>query len=111
MRRSAMKRVLIYGALSVLVAISAWAATGAATVQVGHNRLEPAEISIAAGDTVTFHNRDEMPGGHTLVADDGSFESPALGKDTSWSHTFAKPGTYAYHIKQHAGAKGRVVVK
>ena len=106
-----MKRVLICGALSTLLAMPAWATPGEATVQVGHNRLEPTEISIAAGDTVTFHNQDDMPGGHMLVADDGSFESPPLGKDKSWTHTFAQPGTYPYHIKQHPGAKGRVVVK
>jgi plastocyanin len=106
-----MKRVLVYGAFSVLLAMPVWTTAGETTVQVGHNRLEPPEIAIAAGDTVTFHNQDEMPGGHTLVADDGAFESPPLGKDTSWSHTFAQPGTYAYHLKQHAGAKGRVVVK
>jgi plastocyanin len=106
-----MKRVLVYGAFSALLTMPVWATAGDITVQVGHNRLEPPEISIAAGDSVSFHNQDEMPGGHTLVADDGSFESPPLGKDTSWSHTFAQPGTYVYHIKQHAGAKGRIVVK
>jgi plastocyanin len=52
-----------------------------------------------------------MPGGHTIMADDCSFKSPDLAKDESWSHTFTKPGTYAYHIKQHPEAKGKIVVK
>jgi plastocyanin len=81
------------------------------TVHVGHNRLDPAEVSIAVGDTVTFHNMDEMPGGHTIVADDGSFQSPALAKDDSWTHTFTEAGSYGYHIKEHADAKGKVVVE
>jgi plastocyanin len=80
-------------------------------VKVGHNRLEPAELTVAAGKSVSFVNEDEMPGGHTLVADDGSFESPPLKKGETWSHVFAKPGTYGYSIKQHPTAKGRIVVQ
>jgi len=41
---------------------------------------------------VVFSNTQEMPGGHTIVADDRSFSSPVLGKDKSWSHTFDKAG-------------------
>jgi plastocyanin len=96
-------------AAGLAIAAGAWA--GGATVQVGHNRLEPADVTISAGDTVTFHNQEEMPGGHTIVADDGSFESPGLAKDESWSHTFATPGKYPYHIKQHPGARGTVTVQ
>lgn len=81
------------------------------TVQVGHNRLEPTEVKIPVGSTVVFHNLDEMPGGHTIVADDGSFQSPGLAKDEKWSHTFTKPGVYPYSIKQHPSAKARIVVE
>lgn len=106
-----MKRALVSGILISLFAFPAWTMAAEVAVKVGHGRLEPAEVSIAAGDTVNFHNQDRMPGGHKLVADDGSFESPALGKDESWAHVFAKPGTYSYHIREHPEAKGRVVVK
>jgi plastocyanin len=89
-----------------------WHATANNTkVQVGHSRLEPAEISIKVGDSVTFHNEDEMPGGHTIAADEESFQSPPLGKDKPWTHTFSKKGTFTYHIKQHPGAKGKIVVQ
>jgi plastocyanin len=99
---------------SVFFAIVVFAGTAFAeevVVKVGHNRLEPAKVSIAAGGVVRFHNEDEMPGGHTVVADDGSFQSPALGKGEDWSHKFDKPGTYSYSIKQHPSAKGSVTVK
>ena len=52
-----------------------------------------------------------MPGGHTIVASDGSFESPSLSKDQKWSHTFTEPGVYAYEIKEHPSAKGKIVVE
>lgn len=81
------------------------------TVTVGHNRIEPAQVTIQAGETVTFHNVDAMPGGHTVVSDDGSFESPPLAKDQKWSHTFEKAGTHAIRIKQHPNATGKIVVE
>jgi hypothetical protein len=52
-----------------------------------------------------------MPGGHTVVADDGSFSSPPLAKDQSWSRTFEKPGSVGVHIKEHPAAKARIEVK
>jgi plastocyanin len=80
------------------------------TVQVGHNRISPTEITVSVGQVVHFENLDEMPGGHTLVADDGSFKSPGLAKDEGWHHTFTKPGTYTYHIQEHPKAVGKVIV-
>ena len=81
------------------------------SIAVGHSRLDPSEASISAGDTVSFHNEDEMPGGHSIVADDGSFKSPALAKGDSWSHTFSELGAHDFHIKEHPGAKGTITVK
>jgi plastocyanin len=98
-------------ALFTLLLLSAAPALAETVVKVGHNRLDPAELSVEAGATVVFHNEDQMPGGHTITAEDGSFESPALGKDEKWSHTFEKPGTYPYLIKQHPSAKGTITVE
>jgi plastocyanin len=97
--------------MAALVLTSSVAFGDEAMVHVGHNKLDPSELTIAVGTTVVFHNMDEMPGGHTLVADDGSFQSPALGKDESWSHTFTEAGVYRYSIKQHPSAKGKIVVE
>jgi plastocyanin len=80
-------------------------------VHVGHNKLDPAVVKVKAGDTVVFHNLDQMPGGHTVVADDGDLSSPPLEKDGKWSHTFVMPGTYGFHIKEHPGAKAQVIVE
>ena len=99
-----------------LIALAVVLAAGVAfasepTVVVGHNSLEPGELTVKAGTTVTFENKDEMPGGHTIVADDGSFQSPGLAKGQSWSHTFDEPGTHGYSIKEHPSAKGSVTVE
>jgi plastocyanin len=81
------------------------------TVTVGHNRIEPAKVTIQAGESITFHNVDAMPGGHTVVADDGAFESPPLEKDQRWSHTFEEAGSHTIRIKQHPAATGVIVVE
>ena len=84
---------------------------GEAMVYVGHNKLDPSELKVTTGTTVVFHNLDEMPGGHSIVADDGSFHSPALAKDQTWSHAFTEPGVYGYSIREHPSAKGTIVVE
>ena len=110
-REESMRREIGFGIAIALLTFGLGATAGETMVHVGHNRLDPAEVSIAVGDPVVFHNMDEMPGGHSIVADDGSFSSPPLAKNESWSHTFPEPGTHLYHIKEHAAAKGKVVVK
>jgi len=103
-RRLALAAVL--GALAVSPALA-----GEVVVKVGHNKIDPAKLSIEAGDEVVFHNLDAMPGGHTVVADDGSFQSPGLAQDEKWTHVFEKPGTYGIHLKEHPAAKGSIEVK
>lgn len=107
-----MPRPTLLAALAILATLPLAAAAQAhgTTVTVSHNKLEPAEVRVPAGGTVHFENVVAMPGGHTLVADDGSFKSPPLNKGEGWHHTFEKPGTVGYHIKEHPDAKGRIVV-
>jgi plastocyanin len=84
---------------------------GGAQIEVAHNRLSPSLVQIAPGETVTFKNVAKMPGGHTVVADDGSFASPPLDLNQTWSHSFDVPGVYGVHIQQHPGAKASIVVQ
>ncbi len=105
-----MRRSLALAAVLVLFAAPI-AASAETMVHVGHNRLEPADVTIKAGETVTFHNQDKMPGGHTIVSDDETFSSPALDQDETWSHTFEEAGSFPYHIQQHPDAMGTVTVE
>lgn len=105
-----MRRTVAGSTAALLFALPLAAAAGDTTVEVGHNRLEPAKVMIAAGETVTFHNQDEMPGGHTIVATDGTFQSPPLAKDETWSHTFDEPGTYRVRIKEHPDTTAEIMV-
>lgn len=96
---------------AALLALAGPAGAGDVTVDVGHGSLEPAEVTIGAGDTVTWVNRKAMPGGHSVAAEDGSFESPALDVGESWTHTFHEPGRYRYRIQEHPEAQGTVIVE
>ena len=43
----------------------------------------PAAITVAAGTTVTWTNRDDIP--HTVVSTDGAFKSKVLDTDEKFS--------------------------
>ena len=81
------------------------------TVNVGHSSFDPAKVTIQKGESVTFHNVQEMPGGHTVVADDGSWKSPPLKLDETFTKRFEQSGTVKIHVEQHPAATGEIVVE
>ena len=80
----------------------------AGAVTIANFAFDPAELSVAAGTTVTWTNDDTAP--HTVTEDDGLFDSGRLDQGASFSQTFDDPGTYAYHCDFHPSMKGTVVV-
>jgi len=71
-------------------------------------KFDPANITVAAGSTVTWKNTGQQP--HTITADDGSFSSDYVSPGGTWQHTFATAGTYAYHCTPHPWMKAVVHV-
>lgn len=101
-----MKRRQFLLPLALLAALLVAAVAGAATqtVQITKSGFTPANVTISVGDTVTWHNADTAD--HQIVANDGSFASPVLHADQSYSHAFSNAGKVAYHdalAKTHAG--------
>jgi len=70
--------------------------------------FEPASLTVTAGTTVTWTNRDEEP--HTVAASDGSFHSPGMGTGGTFTHTFSGAGTFDYVCSIHPMMHGTVVV-
>jgi plastocyanin len=68
----------------------------------------PATLTVSAGTTVTWTNRDEEP--HTVAASDGSFHSPGMGTGATFTHTFSTAGTFDYVCSIHPMMHGTVVV-
>jgi plastocyanin len=69
----------------------------------------PQTLTVKAGDQVTWTNTGSLA--HTVTADDGSFDSGNLNPGDTWSFTFSKPGTYAYHCAPHPWMKATIVVQ
>lgn len=85
------------------------AGPAAAKVTIDNFSFAPATLTVKAGTTVTWTNRDDMP--HTVVSTDKSFASQALDADQAFTYTFRSPGTFDYFCSIHPRMTGRVVVE
>ncbi len=77
-------------------------------VTIDNFSFSPQTLTVPAGTTVTWTNRDDVP--HTVVSEDGKFRSHALDTDDRFSYTFTQPGTYAYYCSVHPRMTAKVVV-
>ena len=84
------------------------AAVAGDAVTIDNFAFAPATLTIKAGSTVTWTNRDEEP--HTVASSDGSFHSPGMGTGATYSHTFTTPGKFDYVCSIHPMMHGTVVV-
>jgi len=78
-------------------------------VKVDNFSFSPATLTVAAGTTVTWTNRDDIP--HNVVSTDKVFKSKVMDTDEKFSYTFTKAGSYAYFCSIHPHMTGTVVVK
>lgn len=79
-----------------------------ADVKIDNFAFGPETLTVAAGTTVTWTNRDDIP--HTVVSADGLFKSKARDTDETFSYKFEKAGTYRYFCSLHPKMTGQVVV-
>ena len=96
----------------VAVAQSAAPAPAPSPVSVIHIKnfaYVPDSVTIPAGSVVKFVQDDETP--HTVTASDGSYDSGNLNQKQTWTHTFAKAGTYNYYCAYHTYMKGKIIVQ
>jgi plastocyanin len=80
-----------------------------ATVKIDNFSFTPATITVPAGTTIHWTNRDDIP--HTVVSDEKTFKSKVLDTDQEFTFTFSKPGTYSYFCSIHPHMTGKVVVQ
>jgi len=71
--------------------------------------FEPARVTVKAGTTVTWTNRDDIP--HTVAAKERQFKSKVMDTDESYSFTFSTPGEYTYFCSLHPHMTGTIVVE
>ena len=83
----------------------------AAEVDIDQFKYDPPEVTVKAGGTVTWTNREKAP--HTATTSEGQpaeFDTGTLEMGDSKKLTLDRPGTYAYVCSFHAFMKARVVV-
>jgi plastocyanin len=68
----------------------------------------PATQRVAPGTWITWSNAGQDP--HTVVADDGSFDSGNLDPSEGFSWFFSDPGTFTYTCTLHSWMKGKIIV-
>lgn len=105
-----MKKAVALAALAVLLstlllleavdeAVAANAAPQVHTVLIEGMRYQPEGLTVAAGDTVVWVNRDMVP--HTATSASGRFESNEIAPGKSWTHTVRSTGEFAYVCTYH----------
>jgi plastocyanin len=68
--------------------------------------FDPATITVAAGTTITWTNKDAVA--HTVTSDANLFDSGSIATNGTFSHTFATAGTFPYHCTIHTYMTGSV---
>lgn len=99
--------LLLAGVGLLVVALPASAADS--PVSIAAFAYDPSSVTITVGDTVTWTNNDAV--GHTVTADDGSFNSGSFGNGDEYARTFTSAGTFAYHCAIHPAMTGVVTVE
>ncbi len=107
-RRTVLRHALGGLAALPLLALRAQAQATDHAVEIRGNAFSPPRLTIAAGDSVVFSNRDLAP--HTVTADDGGFDSGRFGLGGSVRMTFPSAGTYPYHCEVHPRMRATIIV-
>lgn len=83
-------------------------ATNSVTIQ--NFAFSPPSITVKAGTTVTWTNKDSVA--HTVTETDGQTgpSSSDVNPNGTYTFTFSKPGTYHYHCSIHPEMVGTVTV-
>lgn len=95
--------------MALLLATPLAAQSAGAKVNIDNFVFSPARMTVKAGTTVTWTNRDDIP--HTVTAKDRFFRSKAMDTDDSYSFTFSTPGEYRYFCALHPHMTGTIVVE
>jgi plastocyanin len=107
------KKHLALGAMALLVAatMAVTSPAQAATVEmkIDNFTFNPQQITVKAGDTVTWVNHDDIP--HTVTSQTLAFRSKALDTDDKFSFTFATPGKFDYFCSLHPHMTGSILVE
>ncbi|MGJ8610394.1 MAG: cupredoxin domain-containing protein [Octadecabacter sp.] len=79
------------------------------TVTIKNMAFSPADLTISAGDTVTWINEDRMR--HSAWDDSGNaFDTGLLGNGDTASLTFNGAGSFSYRCRPHSNMRGTITI-
>ncbi len=79
------------------------------TVVIAGTSFQPASLTVAAGDTVEWVNKDFFP--HTATSTQEKFDSKPIEAGKSWKYVARTRGEFPYICTLHPTMKGTLRVK
>ena len=80
------------------------------TINIENMRFDPAEVTVKAGDTIIWVNKDLVP--HTATsATEGVFDSGFMEAGQTWKYEVKGKGDVAYICTFHPTMKGVLKIK
>ena len=82
--------------------------TGLNEVIIQGMTFTPSTITVAAGTTITWINKDALE--HTVTSNTSVFDSKSISSNGAYSHLFSTAGTFPSHCSLHTMMTATVIV-
>ncbi len=79
------------------------------TVPIDGLAFQPPALTVRAGDSIVWINKDPFP--HTVTSQAGGFDSHPLQQAQSWTYVASKKGEFSYICTLHPTMKGTLRVE
>jgi plastocyanin len=79
------------------------------TITIDATAFAPADLTVHAGDTVVWLNKDPYP--HTATSKAAGFDSDDIRSGKSWKYVAKEKGDFPYVCSIHPSMKGTLHVK
>src|SRR5579863_3497120 len=100
----------VVGSVSAAGILLVSAQSPASAIAISNFTFSPQNLTVTAGSTVTWTNKDDIP--HGIASANNAFaRSQALDTDDNFSFTFTTPGTYQYFCYLHPHMTGTIGVE
>ena len=78
-------------------------------VAIDGTAFQPAALTVKAGDSIVWTNKDPFP--HTVTSAAGGFDSHEIASGKSWQYTATKKGEFSYICLFHPTMKASLKVE
>lgn len=106
---SRLRRVALCVCAVVCLASAGPVAAARYVVAIEQMRFDPPSVTVHAGDSVVWVNKDLVA--HTVTADAKAFDSGSIAPGASWRYVASKRGRHAYTCQFHPVMHGTLIVE